>query len=572
MAGNEYFRIWHEIKHHKAKLIVIAIAGMVMAASDTYSANLIKEIFDGLQAKDVEVIKKTFLVIIVISFLKGLSRYIHVYNMNVVSEMVTQGFREKLQRKFMSLNLTFHNTYASGSGGLISRAMNDIMTVFHGLRMFADFFREPFLAIGLLSTLFYLNWKLTLMVFIVLPAILIFLRWISKYIKNHGLKGQEDLEKITGTLKESLDGIRIIQSYNLEEEMANRFHRQSEQFIDSRRRLHRWIESSGPITEFVMTLVMFTIFLYMTYDIIKGQSTLGDAMAFFTAALMMQSPVKKFQESYVRVQETLVSLRRAYSILDEPSEVPQEQSTLPFPADWKRIEYRNVTFKYGDEAVLRNINLTINRGDQLAFVGSSGSGKSTLVNLLGRFFDPTEGQILIDQTPIQKFKLKDLRHHIALVTQDVFLFSDTIERNIWAGDFDKPKTNVEASAKSAHADAFIRRNPLAYQARVGDRGNLLSGGEKQRISIARAVFKDAPILILDEATSALDSQNERDVQAGLDALMEGRTALMIAHRLSTIARAHRIYVMKAGQIIEQGSHQELLEMAGEYFHLHKLQR
>jgi ATP-binding cassette subfamily B protein/subfamily B ATP-binding cassette protein MsbA len=571
MFAPEIVRIWQELKLHKSRLIIVALAGFALASASTAEANLLKYVFDGLQNGQVEVIKKTFWVIIALSLFKGITRYFHVYQMNVVSEMVAQSYRAKLQRKFMALNLTFHNTFASGSGGLISRAMNDILVMYHGLRMFADLFREPFLAVGLLGTLFYLNWKLTISIFIVLPLIILFNRQISFSIKRHGLKGQEDLEKITGTLKESLDGVRIIQSYNLENEMANKFKEQSDEFIDSRRRLHRLIEASGPITEFTMTLVVFSIFMWMAIDIAAGRSTLGDAMAYFGAALMMQTPVKKVQESYVRVQETLVSMRRAYSLLDEDSEVPQTTATQKFPKNWKKIVYKNVSFKYGDNYVLKNINLTIDRGTQVAFVGGSGSGKSTLVNLLERFFDPSEGEILIDDIRIQDISLHDLRHNIALVTQDVFLFSDTIERNIWAGDFSKSKDGVIPAATAANAVAFIKRTALGFQNRVGDRGNLLSGGEKQRISIARAVFKDAPILILDEATSALDSKSEIDVQAGLDAAAEGRTALVIAHRLATIQRSQVIHVLKAGHLMESGTHSELLARKEEYYHLHQLQ-
>lgn len=569
--SNEVIRVWEELKPHKSKLIIVAIGGILMAASDTASANLIKYIFDGLQKGDVEVIKKTFAFIIALSLVKGISRYVHLFEMNYISELVVQSFRQKLQNKFMSLNLTFHNTFTTGSGGLISRVMNDIMVTFHGLRLFADFFREPFLAVGLIGTLIYLNWKLTLSIIIILPLITLFLRQMSFSIKKHGLKGQEDLEKITGIIKESLDGVRVIQSFNLEDEMSRKFKDQSHEFLQSRKKLHRLIEVSGPITEFVMTLLIFTIILYMAFDISSGKSTLGDAMAYFAALLMMQSPVKKLQESYVRIQETLVSVRRALSILDEKSEVPQLMAKDLFPREWKHIQYKNVSFQYGDHVVLKNINLTIQRGEQIAFVGASGSGKSTLVNLLERFFDPTEGEILIDAIPIDHIQLKDLRKNIALVTQDVFLFSDTIEKNIWAGDFSKQKNMVPVAAQAANAEKFILRTPDGYQNKVGDRGNLLSGGEKQRVSIARALFKDAPILILDEATSALDSKSEDEVQKGLDTLMEGRTALVIAHRLSTVSRAHRICVMRNGEIVEMGTHQELLDKRGEYYNLYKLQ-
>lgn len=571
MLPAEIKRIGHELKDHKSRLIVIAIAGLGMAAADTINANLVKYVFDGMQYGKTDQIKSTFGYILALAFIKSVSRYVHLFNMNYTAELVAQGLRQKMQQKFMSLNLTFHNSYALGSGGLISRILNDILVIFHGLRMYADFFREPFLLVGLLGTLFYLNWKLTAYIIIVLPFILLFLQKISKGIKRHSIKGQEDLERITSTIKESLDGVRIIQSFNLEKEMAQRFVDQSQDFLQSRRRIHSLVEASGPITEFVVTAIIFLIILYMAFEISAGKATYGDFMAYIAALLMLSAPIKKLQESYVRAQETSVAAKRVFSLLDEKSEVPQAQSAKDFPNDWKSITYKDVSFRYGEDWILKNVNLTIKRGEVVAFVGASGSGKSTLVNLLERFFDPTSGQILIDETSIDELKLKDLRHHIALVTQDVFLFSDTLERNIWAGDFSKSKEGVIPAAQASNAVNFIEKTPLGFQNRVGDRGNLLSGGEKQRISIARALFKDAPILILDEATSALDSASEIEVQKGLDKLMQGRTALVIAHRLSTVAKADRIIVMKQGEIVEIGTHQQLLDQRGEYHHLYQLQ-
>ncbi|MFN7727623.1 MAG: ABC transporter ATP-binding protein [Bdellovibrio sp.] len=571
MLPPEIKRILLEIKAYKNRLIVVAVSGVMMAICDTASVNLLKPIFDGLQFGKIELMKDTFAWIIGLAFLKGVFRYIHLFNMNLTAELVAQSLRQKLQMKFMRLNLSFHNNYASGSGGLISRILNDIVVIFHGLRMYADFFREPILFFGLMGTLFYLNWRLTISILILLPIVLWFLRMLSRSIKKYSIAGQEDLERITSTIKESLDGVRIIQSFNLEDEMAKRFRNESTDFLRSRRSIHRLIEASGPSTEFVMTLVTFGILFYMTLEISAGRATYGDFMSYIAALLMLSSPIKKMQESYVRTQETSVAAKRCFSLLDEDSEVPEVSNPVPFPVTWKKIEFRNVSFQYGDHKVLNNVNLTVERGQLIAFVGASGSGKSTLVNLLERFFDPTSGEILVDETPIRQFALKDLRSHIALVTQDVFLFSDTIERNIWAGDFSKDNSRVELVAKNANADAFIRRTPHAYQSRVGDRGNLLSGGEKQRVSIARAFFKDAPVLILDEATSALDSESEIEVQRGLDRLMEGRTAFVIAHRLSTVAKADRIYVLRSGQVVESGTHIELLQKHGEYSKLHTMQ-
>lgn len=571
MISPDLKKIMRELAPFKKDLIIIAIAGLVMGGAQARVLMLSKDLMDSLSLGTTTKLMQTGALVIGLTLLSGIGRYFSVYMMNFVGEQVTQNIRHRLQRKFMNLNLSFHNSFAAGSGGMISRILNDIVVIQNGLRMFSDSFTQPVIFIALISWMFYLNWKLTASIFIVLPLLLWFLRQISKTIKHHSLKGQEDLEKITSTIKESLDGVRIIQSFNLEDEMSNRFLRESDEYLESRKKIHQRVEIAGPVTEFIATVVTVGILLYLGSLIALKQATIGDFVGYVAGILGVNPPIKKIQESYVRLQETLVAAKRIYSILEQDSEVPQAKATRDFPKDWKTITYKNVSFSYGSEQILKNINLTIHRGEVIAFVGASGSGKSTLVNLLERFFDPSEGQILIDGVSTDEIKLKDLRANIALVTQDVFLFSDTVERNIWAGDFSKKKEGVLPAAQSANAHNFITKQG-GYQYKVGDRGNLLSGGEKQRVSIARAIFKDAPILILDEATSALDSASEIEVQKGLDHLMEGRTALVIAHRLSTIARADKIIVMRAGEIVETGSHQDLLNRAGEYANLHNLQQ
>jgi subfamily B ATP-binding cassette protein MsbA len=565
-------RILRELKPHTKTLIVVAVTGLITAAAQIKALTLMKPIFESLDFKSRESLVQTVLLAFFLYLVMCISRYFHIFLMNMVSERVAVKLRHRMQTKFMNLNLTFHNTFAAGSGGLISRVLNDIVVIQNGLRMVADFFREPLVLIGIIGYLFSLDWKLTSSIFIILPIIILFQKVISKSIKKYSVKGQEDLERITSTIKESLDGVRIIQSFNLEKAMSDRFERESDEFLFSRKKVHQHVELAGPVTEFIASCLVLGLLTYIGFKITGGDSTVGVLMAYVISLINLGAPVKKIQESYVRLHETSVASERAYSLIENPSEVPQSHHPKPFPKDWKTITYQNVSFAYGTEKILKNVNLTIHRGEMIAFVGASGSGKSTIVNLLERFFDPTEGSILIDETPIHEIDLKDLRANVALVTQDVFLFSDTIERNIWAGDFAKSPEGVIPAAQSANAHNFISRTPNGYQNRVGDRGNLLSGGEKQRISIARAIFKDAPVLILDEATSALDSQSEVEVQKGLDHLMEGRTALVIAHRLSTVARADKIIVMKAGEIVEIGTHQSLLEKMGEYQGLHQLQK
>ncbi len=568
---SEISRILEEAKVYKKQLVVVAITGIIYASASALVFKQLQFLMDALTAKNIDGAFRVGILIFGLAVAVGIGRYFHIFTMNYVAECITQNIRQKLQQKFMKLNLGFHNTYASGSGGLISRILNDVKVIQDGLRMVADIFSAPLFLVFLFCNLILINWKLTLSLLIIVPIIGVFQKNISRSLRKYLPQGQEALERMTSTIKESLDGVRVIQSFNLEKTMAKKLVDESDGYLEVRKTIHSRVEIMGPVSEFVATLLILGLFLYIGTEIADGRTTMGAFMAFVTSLVALNQPIKKFQESYVRIQEVIVSSQRVYSLIDNPNVVKESEKNLPFPKDWKQIVYKDVSFAYGRDLILKNVNLIINRGEQVALVGESGSGKSTIVNLLERFFDATSGEILIDGTNILDFNLQALRKNVALVNQDVFLFSDSIERNIQAGNFERSLSDVPAMAKMANANDFIMRMPHGYQSLVGDRGNLLSGGEKQRISIARALFKDAPILILDEATSALDTASEIEVQKGLDHLMEGRTALIIAHRLSTIQNADKIVVLKSGQIAEIGNHQQLLDSKGEYFRFYSLQ-
>lgn len=564
-------KLLREVIPHKKIVAIVAIAGIINAACMGQLALFVKPLFDNLSSANYDQVKGLIPYAIGLSLAAGIARYFHIYLMNFVAECVTQGLRQKLQQKFMRLNLSFHNSHQTGSGGLISLILNDILAIQDGLRMVADVFLHPLLFIFLLRNLFIIDWKLTLATMILLPIIGAFMKSVSRSIRKYVPMGQSVLEKMTSTIKESIDGVRIIQSFNLEDTMKRRLEVEADEYLAARKKVHARTETLGPVTEFLATSMFMLVLLYTTYEVSQGRASAGSFVAFITSMMMLNQPIKKFQESWVRIQGVAVIAQRVFLVLENSNEVPQNGKNLPFPADWKKIEYKNVSFTYGREMILKNVNLEINRGEVIALVGSSGSGKSTIVNLFERFFDATSGEILVDGTNILDFDLKSLRRNVALVTQDVFLFSDTIENNIAAGNFDRSKEDVTKMAKLANAHDFIMKMPAGYQSRVGDRGNLLSGGEKQRVSIARAMFKDAPLLILDEATSALDTASEIEVQKGLDHLMEGRTALVIAHRLSTIQKSDKIVVLRSGEIVEIGTHKSLLDNQGEYFRFHSLQ-
>jgi subfamily B ATP-binding cassette protein MsbA len=557
-------KVWPELRVHKRQLLWILLVGALTSAFKAVSPELIRQ----LQAawadhNTVRAYELPFVVALAWT-LSSLCRFFHVSWMKYVTELIVVNLRRQLMNKYLSLNLSFYQSFVRGSGGLISRMINDIAIIGSGIHKISDVMREPFMAAFAFGYLIYLDWRLTVFVLAASPLIMGVMRNLARSLRKYGHSNQETMEDLTKTLKESLDGTRIVQSFNLEDEIRRRFEAQSKHYLATQRKINVREEAAGPASEILAAITLAVLLIYIGNQILNRHLTVGDFLGFSFAVGLLQESIKKLQDGYIRIQQAAVALQRLHAILDNTSTVPQVANPKAFPTDWQKIEFRNVSFKFDKELILKNIDLTIRRGELVAIVGASGGGKSTLVNLLPRFFDPSDGEILVDDIPIREIDLHDLRSHIALVSQDVFLFADSIARNIHAGDFAKDAMGVREAAGLANADNFIAKTAHGYQSHVGDMGSTLSGGEKQRISIARAIFKDAPILILDEATSALDSESEREVQKGLDQLMEGRTAFVIAHRLSTIAKANRILVIRKGEIIEEGSHQELLTVDGTY--------
>ncbi len=501
----------------------------------------------------------------------GLFRYFHYSLLNYTAERIIALVRLRLVQKIVRLNLTYYSSLERGSGGLISRVFNDTNLLQQGLNFYVDLIREPVQAAIYLGYMIYLDWRLTMFALLFLPFFLFVTKSVSKSLRRFGTIGRESMEDLTSVLKETVDGVRVVQSFNLEGEMERRFSTTLKEYLNTAYNIVIREQAVSPINEFVISFLVMGFAFYSIDQVIHGHVDGTQFVTFLVTAGLLQAPIKKLQDAGVKIQQSIVVTERVFSILESSSQVPEAKNPHPFPTAWKAIRFDNVSFHYGSEPVLKNINLTVHRGDIIALVGESGSGKSTLVNLLERFYDPTSGTIYVDDIPLSSIDLRELRHNIALVTQDVFLFRDSISRNIWAGDFNKEARFVEPAAKAANAQNFISAMPGKYESPVGERGAFLSGGEKQRVSIARAIFKDAPILILDEATSALDSVSEMEVQKGLNHLMEGRTAFVIAHRLSTVFSADRILVMKKGEIIEEGNHQSLLDKRGEYHNFFELQ-
>lgn len=501
----------------------------------------------------------------------GIVRFSHLYLVKYAGEKILSDIRVTLMNKFMDLDVLYMGRQTKGSGSLLSRTLNDTLVLQQGLQYYADLIREPLIGLCVVGYMFVLNWQITLGCFVFMPVFAGVIRYVSKSLKNFGHQSQESLEEVTKTLKEGLDGVRVIQSFNLQDKMKEKFKNQVDHYLNKRRKIIKREELGSPLNEFFASFLICGVVLFQAQLIWSGQSDISSFMSLLVAAGLLDKPVKKSQQAIIRIQQNVVAMERLNEILDSPTEVVEPTNPQSFPQQWDEISFKDVSFSYNEKQVLQNINLSIKKGEVVALVGESGSGKSTLASLLQRFFDPKTGEVKIGSTDISQMTTETLRENIGLVTQDVFLFDDTIENNIWFGNLDRDKSDVKAAAEMANATKFIEATQNGFDSMVGERGGRLSGGEKQRISIARAIFKDPPILILDEATSALDSASELEVQKGIDKLLKGRTAVVIAHRLSTIINSDRIIVMKDGRIVEEGNHKSLIAQNKEYAHFYKLQ-
>ncbi len=509
----------------------------------------------------------------IVFLILGLVRFINQYRARYLAEKVSNELRYELLNRLVSLNYRFFSNLQSGSGSLLSRTLNDTLIIQQGLNLYMDLVREPFIALISLASMFWLDTKLTLICLIFSPIVGLVIQRVSKRLRKLSGESQENLDSLTKIFKESVDGIRVIHSYNLENYVRERFRQRINHYNAVRKKVSKRMEIASPINEFLVSFVVGGLCLYVGRMILKGQSDLSSFLMFISLAANLEKPIKKIQQAIVGIQQTEVSIQRVFQIIDSQdvvTEKPVEQQKQ-FPVDWKTIEFRNVEFQYSDKKVLNNINLTVQRGQTVALVGESGGGKSTLINLLERFFDPTQGSILVEGVDIREVSLKRLRDEIAYVSQDTFIFDETIEENIRCGNTSKTQDQMIEAARKANALKFIEEIPLGFLARTGERGSNFSGGQKQRLSIARALFKDAPILILDEATSALDSASETEVQKGISSLLQNRTSFIVAHRLSTIQSADLILVLEEGKIVEKGTHRDLLEKNQYYARYYKLQ-
>jgi subfamily B ATP-binding cassette protein MsbA len=488
-----------------------------------------------------------------------------------VGQKIVNDIRDQLYAHIQTLSFSYFTR--TPTGVIISRIINDVNLVQGALtRAPSSLVQGVFTMVALTGYILYLNWRLAAFSIIVLPLAGFALSKFSRRFRTTSTQMQEQIGDLTMHLHETIAGVRIVKAFGMEEHEGRRFAARNKQLFNSLMRAIKTSALSHPVMEVISMLGTSLVILYGLFAIIVHKSmTPGDFFSFMVALVFFYRPLKDLNGINSIVQDGLAAAKRIFEVLDTRPEVRNAEGATSLSPGFRTIELRNVSFKYEDDPVLRSIDLTVRAGETVAIVGKSGGGKTTLVNLIPRFYDVTDGSISIDGRDIRQITLESLRGCIAMVTQQTILFNDTVRNNIAYGRTERPFDDTVRAAQAAHADGFIRALPLGYDTVIGESGVKLSGGQRQRIAIARALLKDAPILILDEATSALDSESEREVQNALDALMEGRTSFVIAHRLSTVMNADRIIVLKDGRIVEEGTHDELLARAGEYKNLYDQQ-
>jgi len=423
----------------------------------------------------------------------------------------------------------------------------------------------------LIVVVFLRDWKLAIIALIIFPIAIFPIKEFGKRLRKYSRKSLQRIGSITTFLHETISGNRIVKAFNMEEYEKRRFAEENERYFKINLKRVKIRAFSHPLMELLGGIGIAVIIWVGGYSVIRGEVTPGTFFSFMAAIFMLYAPIRELNKLNLEIQEGLAAAVRVYELLDTVSDIKEEEGAMPLSLISKGVTFQNVSFKYDEEIVLKDISLYVKAGEVIALVGMSGAGKTSLVNLLPRFYDVERGQVLIDDTDIRKVTLLSLRKQVGLVTQQTILFNDTVRNNIAYGRLKCEDQEVIEAAKAANAHHFIQRLPQGYDTNIGEQGVKLSGGERQRISIARALLKNAPILILDEATSSLDSDSETEVQKALEELMKDRTVFVIAHRLSTIRNAHRIIVLSDGQIVEQGTHEELLALNGEYRRLYVLQ-
>ena len=559
------------VKDSWFKLALSALCSAVVAAMTAASAYLVKPVVEKIfEQKDAQMLMMIPLIVIAVFLVKGVAAYGSYYLLNHVGQSVIMRLRNRLYNHMQDLPLAFFQREKTGD--LMSRITNDVTII---SSMFTSAItgsiRDCFTIIGLLFVTFYLIPKLAIYAFVLLPIAAFPIFHFGRKVRRVRLGAQEAMANMNAFLQETLLGTKIVKAFGMEDHEKNRFAGKSRKIFRLEMKEARVRAMSSPMMELLGGIGIAFIIWFGGKSVIAGTYSFGTFMSFLTAVGLLYEPLKKLSKLNNSIQRGLAAIERIFDILERKSDIIEAATPVQIKPGPHRIVFDNVSFKYDTTMVLQNIDLTVKTGEIIALVGMSGGGKTSLVNLIPRFYDVTEGAVVIDGVDIRNTSIKSLRQQIAIVTQEPILFDDTVRSNIAYGCQDATEQEIIQASKDAYAYDFIKSFPQMFDTSVGELGGRLSGGQKQRLCIARALLKDAPILILDEATSSLDSESEALVQKALGNLMKGRTTFIIAHRLSTIGYAHRIIVIGDGRIVEEGVHEQLLARQEQYYKLYQMQ-
>ena len=547
------------------------ICMLIVGALTSSQAVLVKPVLDDIfLAKNPASLKWIPLAVIGIFFAKGAANYIQTILMSFIGLRIVTNLRNQLYEQIQKQSLSFFTQHPTGM--LMSRITNDVMSIqTASSEAVTSIIKDTFSIIALVGVIFYTDWKLAIIAMVVFPVTIYPISRFGKKMREVTTSTQITMGTLSTLLQETISGTRIVKAFGMEKYENKRFAAENERLFKLNMKAVSVNAISHPLMDSLGGLGIAAVIFYGGYSVVEGNSTPGTFFSFLAAVLMLYEPVKRLTNVNNTINQGIAGADRVFSIIDLVPDIKDKSDAINLPPVSRGIDIENVTFCYEQTPVLKNINLSIKAGEVVAFVGMSGGGKTSLVNLIPRFYDVTSGRILIDGYDIRDVTIQSLRGQIAIVTQQTILFNDTVKNNVAYGDIDRTEDKIVSAAKAANAHDFIMKLPNGYDSNIGELGTKLSGGEKQRISIARALLKNAPILILDEATSSLDTEAEIEVQDALDNLMKGRTTLVIAHRLSTIRNANRIIALVNGQILEEGNHETLMEKKGEYFRLYNLQ-
>jgi len=553
------------------KFALAMLSMLVVGATTSALAFLVKPALDEIfLKKNADMLIWIPCAVIVIYLIKGACNYTQTILMSFIGQRIVADLRNNLYRQMQLQSLSFFTMNPTGI--LMSRITNDVGYVQGAVsEAVTSLLKDSFTLICLVFVIFYRDWQLAIIAMVVFPVTIYPISKFGKKMRNIATRTQVTMGSLTTLLQETISGTRIVKAFSMEEYENQRFAKENEHLFKLALKSVSVSAISSPLMEFLGGIGIATIIFYGGYQVIKGVSTPGTFFSFLTALIMLYEPVKRLTNVNNTIQQGIAGANRVFSIIDTIPDIRNDARAVALPKISEGIDIQNVNFRYEEAPVLKNIDISIKAGEVVAFVGMSGGGKTTLVNLIPRFYDVTEGRILIDGHDIRNVTIESLRGQIGIVTQQTILFNDTVRNNIAYGNIEKTEEDIIRAAKAANAHDFIMNLPKGYDTIIGEQGAKLSGGERQRISIARALLKDAPILILDEATSSLDTEAEIEVQDALENLMKGRTTLIIAHRLSTIRNAHRIIVLVSGEIVEEGTHESLLDKKGEYFKFYNMQ-